>query len=1073
MNNQCEIIKDKIADYVLGNLSREETDALGKHISQCSRCREYTEFLQDERRLLLRFVKELDTQMNARQAKVIEALKEIPSEKTRQFSLWRAIIQSRITRYAAAAVIIASVLLGIKTFLGYEKKASPIIAERPVVTEQDEAEEIRTTSKPDISAAQQIAVELKEIEGMYAAGDIAGLVYMLAKGHEESKVAAANYLAKIGDLSAISALEELAEKWNGDTADNPFLAAASAIKDRLEEEKQETQVTEAAKDSTGTLITKEPKATAENMVTYKGKVVDAAGEPIQGVTIKREWFTAKLEYYQDEVSAVSNADGKCTIGPLKPISGEGGAGFLIFDHPQYGIGWWFIQRKYAPEGLTMKLFSPASIAGIVTDGQGYPVEGAVVQAEVKLKDYGSDLFLWDLNKKAVLTDSEGWFVIKRLPEQSKLHIDIAHKNYGRYSTKIGYEYSDEYPIDAGKQDLQFVLEPGGFIKGQLVMDGKPYERKGVVIIAENPEQKNLYSFTATDENGRFETIGLYAGNYNVMIYDEDGGLSKEGLMCKPLTNIEVLGTGEATEIELPLLSGIPVTIGVVEKETGEPIEDVVVSAKLADGTRVPSAYVRTDSNGECELHLSTGEYEILAQGWKNGGLHNFSKNLSVKADSKDLSLEIAIKSHPMIWGWLVDANDNPIEGTVILGYDRSVETYESGEFAIPEPWWSPGDIHIGYAFDKDKKLGRAFLWKSSDEPNDLHIVVEPLVTITGRIVDTEGVVFGGFLPKLDILLGDGRVFAAMSNTVYKISVGIDGRFEYTNVPIGLSMRVFADKPGYQGWEKLPELKPGDYVDVGDVVLKPLHGFEDGEADWTGILSGRVINEYNEPMMGLTIHTSIGLDTFEDVTDVEGHFELEGLPKGKRISGSVYAAGYGHTMFKTVVDGNDLDIQIFPQGWELLDRPAPGLFVERWLNTEPVTLEKYQGKVVLLQVGAYLPHYLKSFERIEEINKKYASKGLQVITIHQRLHIGWGGKVTEDDIRKFIKKHGVDFPFGIDEADVKVKHLAPTRLVGNGATYSVYGVKATPALYLIDKQGIVRISPTRDNLEQWIRRLLAE
>ena len=55
----------------------------------------------------------------------------------------------------------------------------------------------------------------------------------------------------------------------------------------------------------------------------------------------------------------------------------------------------------------------------------------------------------------------------------------------------------------------------------------------------------------------------------------------------------------------------------------------------------------------------------------------------------------------------------------------------------------------------------------------------------------------------------------------------------------------------------------------------------------------------------------------------------------------------------------------------------------------------------------------------------------------------------------------------------MRDLAPRRLIGNGAMYSLYDVKATPALYLIDKKGILRISPTEDNLEQWIKRLLAE
>jgi hypothetical protein len=40
-------------------------------------------------------------------------------------------------------------------------------------------------------------------------------------------------------------------------------------------------------------------------------------------------------------------------------------------------------------------------------------------------------------------------------------------------------------------------------------------------------------------------------------------------------------------------------------------------------------------------------------------------------------------------------------------------------------------------------------------------------------------------------------------------------------------------------------------------------------------------------------------------------------------------------------------------------------------------------------------------------------------------------------------------------------------------YSLYAVKASPASYLIDKQGVLRISPKRDELEDWVRKLLAE
>jgi len=40
-------------------------------------------------------------------------------------------------------------------------------------------------------------------------------------------------------------------------------------------------------------------------------------------------------------------------------------------------------------------------------------------------------------------------------------------------------------------------------------------------------------------------------------------------------------------------------------------------------------------------------------------------------------------------------------------------------------------------------------------------------------------------------------------------------------------------------------------------------------------------------------------------------------------------------------------------------------------------------------------------------------------------------------------------------------------------YSLYDVKATPALYLIDKKGVLRTSPKRHAVSTWIQRLLEE
>jgi hypothetical protein len=131
-------------------------------------------------------------------------------------------------------------------------------------------------------------------------------------------------------------------------------------------------------------------------------------------------------------------------------------------------------------------------------------------------------------------------------------------------------------------------------------------------------------------------------------------------------------------------------------------------------------------------------------------------------------------------------------------------------------------------------------------------------------------------------------------------------------------------------------------------------------------------------------------------------------------------------------------------------------------------------VVLLQVGVLLPTYSSDRELTQRMIDKYADEELEVIAVHQPLDVTWAGEVTDADIAEYIEKHNITYPFGIDDVGDAVSDLVgEDKIAGNGAMYSLYDVKAAPALYLIDKEGFIRISPKRDELDNWIDQLLAE
>ena len=256
MNNPCEKMQGKIVDYVLGVLNAEEIESLREHLGQCLWCSGYAESLQSEKRLLTQFGENLDKQSDIRQARVIETLNHVFDDKARPVSAWIVFMQSRITKFAAAAVILFAALTGVIMLNisgdqpGTADTRTPDVQpgieivkqqsgrQKQIAVEIPKETDLTLAENVTVAAAEKLKAELKDIERMFAAGDVGGLVAMLDKGQWESKIAAANYLAKIGDAGAIEPLERLSGKWDAEHGDDPFAKAIEGIRSRIEQKEQ-------------------------------------------------------------------------------------------------------------------------------------------------------------------------------------------------------------------------------------------------------------------------------------------------------------------------------------------------------------------------------------------------------------------------------------------------------------------------------------------------------------------------------------------------------------------------------------------------------------------------------------------------------------------------------------------------------------------------------------------------------------------------------------------------------------------------------------------------------------------
>ncbi len=235
MEDVCRNIREQIPELVTGALPPERAARLRQHISQCQACSEYLRALQADDKLLGDFAEAMQPAVTRLEDNVTEELnREQLSESVSFASIWRTIAKRPATKLAAAAVIIVAALIGVKIFTGRVEPERPqIVVEhvRPEVEAPREDVVTRMRESAVVASKVELETELAMVRKMIAAGDIDGLAVVLEQGSLESRIVAANYLAKIGDSRGITALEELRAAYVG-SEPNTMLSMGS-VAERL------------------------------------------------------------------------------------------------------------------------------------------------------------------------------------------------------------------------------------------------------------------------------------------------------------------------------------------------------------------------------------------------------------------------------------------------------------------------------------------------------------------------------------------------------------------------------------------------------------------------------------------------------------------------------------------------------------------------------------------------------------------------------------------------------------------------------------------------------------------------
>lgn len=142
------------------------------------------------------------------------------------------------------------------------------------------------------------------------------------------------------------------------------------------------------------------------------------------------------------------------------------------------------------------------------------------------------------------------------------------------------------------------------------------------------------------------------------------------------------------------------------------------------------------------------------------------------------------------------------------------------------------------------------------------------------------------------------------------------------------------------------------------------------------------------------------------------------------------------------------------------RKAPDIASQTWLNSAPIHLSDLKGKVVMVEFWTFGCYNCRNVEsHVKEWHRKYAERGFVVIGVHSP---EFSYEHDVDEVTRYLKEHDIRFPVPIDN---------------DFSIWNRYGNRYWPAMYLIDKQGVIRYVRIGEGgyqeTERLIQGLLAE
>ncbi|MEN6577967.1 MAG: carboxypeptidase regulatory-like domain-containing protein, partial [Phycisphaerales bacterium] len=776
-------------------------------------------------------------------------------------------MHSRITQLAAAAVLALTVLLLARHLTGRERPATPEDRNRAVVQApqgEDAPAPVLTTQEREAQLAREL----------FAAADANGLLELLETGQDQTKIAVADYLALMGEESAIPALQKLADRWQGPANDNPFRKSIERI---LQSSSRREGVggENRAQDQTPSTPGHDPRITV--LVCEK-----ATGVPIPNADIRTfiDGDTENRAHTADEKGAFI-----LDLAGLTPeyVSISVSAGGCVAQQVQLRA----VREQNLPRTVRFLLEEGTVIGGVVQDSAGQPVEGASVQLLGYVdQQAGSEQPRPTVSVK-LTTDDRGRWRTDSVPAriETDLYLCVEHPEFADAQFSMPRDLTLE---DLRAQRAVMVLDEGMTIVGHVA------DAAGTPIVGAEvgTRQVNGNRWTKTDAAGRFAFSQVSPFNQSFFV--------------------TVQARGYIPQVrELPSEKGVPPTEFVLEPAemlfgrvidtSGQPVDGALVTLVHWDFNSVLKWAGTTDANGVFAWdYAPAGEVQmhISKSGYRNG-----VEFLRLKGIVGDPQPTFVLARMVTIQGAVTDSSTGkPIRQFKVTPRWRGGNLYAAPrELESLAKWFTDG--HYSYAFHDGGQANAVRIEAEGYLPQESRFVDanEPVATIdialtrgeversaSGYVFDANGFPVAGaqvIWGQNNVEIYNGRAAVDGRAHVHTMT-GDDGRFVFQAAVCQDPLLVVSDRGiGGASYE--------EFVRNGFIMLKP---WARVRGQWR-IGSRLAANQelclfpfYDQAL------PQAGMDCMKAVTDEDGRFVFEKVYPGKfMLYNETYTVEPGQTL----------------------------------------------------------------------------------------------------------------------------------------------------------------------------------